>query len=179
MQKAESIFNRGFMRHVFHGTHGGGFHHEGAGMRAQFGVCVIEETRGHLSGKGIYKADVLIRRCRKKESSHFFPRSWTRVQVLEAIKEAYATRRRRRAGELWACGWSESYRMKVMMCLDDEGRICTAFPLRGTLNSQLRVEKRRAYRTYKTALRWWVFVIVLNWMKSSNLEAAFVQIGRE
>ncbi len=176
--QSEPIFSKGFMRHVFHGSKAGGFHYEGAGMRAQFGVCVIEETRGHLSGKGIYKADVLIRGGQKKRASHFFPRSWTRVQVLEAIKEAYATRRHQRAGDLWACGWSESYQMKILMCLDDEGRICTAFPLRGTLNSQLRVEKRRAYRTYKTARRWWVFVIILNWMKSNNLEAAFVQIER-
>jgi hypothetical protein len=169
-------FSRTFMRHVFHGTQGGGFHYEGTGMRAQFGVYVAEGTRGTISGKGIYTADVVICGRRKKAVSNFFPRSWTRVQVLEAIKEAYATRRQLRDARLWMQGWSETYQMRILMCLDDAGRICTAFPQRGKPRSMAQIEKRRGRRAHRTVLRWWAFVLILNWMKRNNLAAAFVQI---
>jgi hypothetical protein len=176
MQKAEPIFSKTFMRHIFHGTQGGGFHYEGAGMRAQFGASVIEETRGNISGKGIYTADVFIRGGRKKNTSSFFPQYWTRIQVLESVREAYATRRHLRDGFRWASGWSETYKLRVLMCLDGEGRVCTAYPLRGTPRSQSAIEGKRRRRARRTALRWWAFVLVMNWMKHHNLEAAFVQI---
>jgi hypothetical protein len=164
------------MRHVFHGTQGGGFHYEGVGMRAQFGVYVDEETRRSISGKGIYTAAVIIRGSRKKHVSHFFPQCLSRVQVLAAVKEAHASLRRINNGCHWGVGWSESYKMRIAICLGGEGRICTAFPLKGAVRTSACLERRRRVRRYRTALRWWVFVMVLSWMQCNNFEAAFVQI---
>ncbi len=145
-------------------------------MRAQFGVRVIEETRASVSDKGMYKASVFIRGSRKKAESNFFPRSWTKLQVIEAVKEAYATRRQLRDARQWMQGWSETYNIRVLMCLDDAGRICTAYPTKGKLRTQKRIVNRRKYRSRRTAIRWWVFIIVLNWMKLHRLDAAFVEI---
>ncbi len=150
--QSRSIFNETFMRHVFHGTNSGGFHYEGAGMRAQFGVRVIEETRATIGGKGIYTAEVEIRGGRKKAVSHFFPQSWTRLQVVEAIKEAYATRRQLRDARQWMQGWSETYNMRIIMHVDGE-HICTAFPMKGKPRTPEQIEKRRKCRAWRKARR--------------------------
>jgi hypothetical protein len=153
MSERPSIFSKSFMRHVFHGAHSGGFHYEGAGMRAQFGARVIEETRAAIGGKGIYTADVMIRGGQKKTVSHFFPQSWTRLQVVEAIKEAYATRRQLRGARQWMQGWSETYNMRIIMHVDNEGHLCTAFPTKGKPRTPEQIEKRREYRLRRKARR--------------------------
>ncbi len=122
-------------------------------MRAQFGVRVIEETRAVISGKGIYTADVMIRGGQKKTVSHFFPRSWTRLQIIEAVKEAYATRRKLRDDQSWFQGWSETYNMRIFLHIDYEGRLCTAFPMRGRGRTPARIERRRRYRALRKARR--------------------------
>jgi hypothetical protein len=147
-------------------------------MRAQFGAQIIEETRTNANPKGLYRADVMIRGKMKEKGSWFFPRHWTRTQVLQAIREAYATRGTCWNGRNWFMGWSETFGVRIKLCVNDEGFICTAFPMKGSMPTPEKRAKRSLRRARRTARRWWGFVMLMLWMHQNNYVAAVVQIER-
>lgn len=86
-----------FLEHVFRGQikkgKAQGFHYEGARMEAAYGTRVIEGTRTAPDSHGVYTARVQVRGIEKERRSTFFPRSWSRADVVKAINEAYASKR--------------------------------------------------------------------------------------
>lgn len=175
-----------FLKHLFHGTGCGGYHHEGGRMREMFGVKVREGTREPPDGRGVYRARVRLRTGRsKKKGSIFFPANWSRVRVLRAIKEAYMTRRLDEKG--WYIGTSPSeYGLQVMMGLEGKiGEIVTAFPLPAVKRWERvphvckRIRERTVNRLMRNAVQnFIVHLIVINFMRSRGYDALFVQIEK-
>jgi hypothetical protein len=177
VQHHSVIFDLQFLLHIFHGERRcapsgriavSGFHYEGTGMRAACGTKVIEGTRTEPDGNGVYLVRVVVEGRKKKEKSLFFPRHWTRVRVLQAVKEAWTTKQpmRNKDNGRWWQGRTTS-NMRVVICIDG-GRVATAFPLsaRGaspsTKCSRQRCRLRRKFRKNL------ILFIVLHWMRQNN-----------
>lgn len=109
-----------------------GFHLEDETVKRERGIRVIEATRTAADSRGVYLAQIeLGGALRKPAYGGFFPAGWTREQVRAAIAEAYSVRRPRGwvdAGHFFEGKTGEG--MKIIMELDDGGRVIDAFPLR-------------------------------------------------
>lgn len=86
------------LEHVFHGELvkgkvAKGFHYEGAGMQATNGTKIIEGTRTATDARGVYEARVTVRGIEKEKRSSFFPRSWSKADVVKAVNEAQSNMR--------------------------------------------------------------------------------------
>lgn len=123
-----------FLEHLFRGQvnkkgKATGFHYEGAQMEAVYGTKVIEGTRTAPDAYGVYKARVEVRGVEKKEPSSFFPRSWSRADVVKAINESYTNR-------VAVAGRAPNYLqgrtsggLTIGMYSNKNGEIITAFPI--------------------------------------------------
>lgn len=127
-----------------------GFHLEDATVMRENGISIIEETRTASDSRGVYMAQIELEGVKRRPAySGFFPKSWTREQVRSAIAEAYQVRRPRGwvdAGSFYEGRTREG--IKVVMELDESGRVLDAFPQRGgsshanrRRDAQLRVSK--------------------------------------
>ncbi|MEI4801987.1 EndoU domain-containing protein [Bacillus sp. FJAT-51639] len=120
--------NNGTVEHIFHGNinyrgEAGGYHHES--MMAKGKIRSITEPKDR---HGVYKAEVEVDGIPKDLESTFFPEEWSRVEVLQAVKEAYNNKtysgRRNKYIGVTSSG------MKISMFIDSNGRIISAFPIR-------------------------------------------------
>ncbi|MGE7219252.1 EndoU domain-containing protein [Priestia koreensis] len=115
------------VEHVFHGQinsigNAVGYHHE-----SMMGGGEILRMLTPPNRRGIYKAEIAVHGKRKDAPSTFFPKDWDRVQVLNAINEAYENKRiLNRRSRYYEGTTSEG--LKIRMYLDNQGKIKTAFP---------------------------------------------------
>jgi len=109
-----------------------GFHLEDEAIKRERGIRVIEATRTAPDSRGVYLAQIeLDGASRKAAYGGFFPAGWSRERVREAIAEAYSTRRPRGwvdGGNFFEGKTGEG--IKIVMELDESGRVLDAFPLR-------------------------------------------------
>ncbi len=83
------------LEHIFHGEVNGrgratGFHYEGVdNMQVVKKTRVIESTRSIPDGNGIYTANIEVNGIRKNQPSSFFPKAWSKNDVVNSINEAY------------------------------------------------------------------------------------------
>ena len=121
----DNIFSNGSFNHVFHGeinkkSKAVGYHHE-----SMMGGKIVEVT-DPPNKYGVYRAIVEIEGKNKKVPSTFFPADWNRVQVADAIKQAYSNRQVLK-DNLYEGILPNG--MKIQMRLDPEGKIKTAYPI--------------------------------------------------
>jgi hypothetical protein len=99
---------------------------EGYSIKLDAGSCP--------DNRGVYVA-TWVRRDGRKLRQSFFPKQWTREQVLDAIAEAY----QRRVPVKWETpgqffeGRTRTG-MRIVLELDDEGRVLDAIPRTGNKN---------------------------------------------
>jgi hypothetical protein len=136
-----SIFTEKGMARIFEGelveVRGGrarvrGFHLEDAGVMQSRSIEIVELTRTASDSRGVYAAQITMQGARRRPAyGGFFPRGWSRERVLEAVTEAYETRR--------PCGWVDAGNffegrtragMRILMELDEGGLVLDAFPVR-------------------------------------------------
>jgi hypothetical protein len=106
-----------------------GFHYEGSPNRASDGTSILKITKP-ADARGVYSARVKVRGVEKTLESTFFPRAWSRTQVLKAVDQAYANRDK-------VAGRSPNYRegksadgMRIGMLFNKHQEIVSAFPIR-------------------------------------------------
>ncbi|WP_342578358.1 T7SS effector LXG polymorphic toxin [Psychrobacillus sp. FSL K6-2843] len=121
----DNIFSNGSFNHVFHGeinkkSKAVGYHHE-----SMMGGKIVEVT-DPPNKYGVYRAIIEIEGKNKKVPSTFFPADWNRVQVADAIKQAYSNRQVLK-DNLYEGILPNG--MKIQMRLDPEGKIKTAYPI--------------------------------------------------
>jgi hypothetical protein len=149
--QSETILSEKGMRRIFEGelievrTGAGavhhlralGFHFEDESVLTARGHRIDEYSRTTPDSRGVYRAGVILEGKQRRGGGGqcFFPYNWRRSQVMEAIAEAYASRE--------AVNWTEQGRfykgqtargMRIVMELDEEGRVLNAFPLRAKTN---------------------------------------------
>ncbi len=144
----EDVFAEGAIERIFQGaivsqlkasgeiehTRISGFRYEDPDVMRVSGCSIIEGTWAEPDERGIYRARVIVKGFERKMSrSSFFPRSWTREQVLDAISEAYSTHRRVSTKEGRHRQVGESNGLKIWLWLDSYGRVVDAMP-RGTVS---------------------------------------------
>ena len=123
------------LEHIFHGEinkkgNAVGFHSDAGEMQA------INQTRATKITKtpdknGVYVGKVEVQGIAKKAESSFFPDSWSKSDVINAVKEAYANRIADTSkGANYFEGKSSSG-VTVGMFLNKDGTIATAFPIHG------------------------------------------------
>ncbi|HFJ9419647.1 EndoU domain-containing protein [Bacillus cereus group sp. BfR-BA-01446] len=120
--------NNGSVEHIFHGNvnrrgEAGGFHHESMPSKGKI-RSITEEPNEH----GVYKAEVEVNGIPKEFESSFFPKDWNRVEVLQAVKEAYNNREYTGRGNRYI--GRTSHGIEIMMFIDSRNRVISAFPLR-------------------------------------------------
>lgn len=124
---------RELLEHVFRGHvkkgEARGFHYEGGRIEATYGTKVIENTRTAADARGVYQARVMVRGVEKRHVSSFFPRSWSRADVVKTINEAYANRERVEGKPSNYFEGKTSSGVKVGMLCNKYGEVTTAFPL--------------------------------------------------
>jgi hypothetical protein len=117
-----------------------GFHLEDAAIMAANGFTVDERTRTSPDSHGVYRVRVFMFGKKRDMSAGFFPRGWTREQVVTAIEQAYSDPN----GQVRE--WAENERcyvgrtatgMRVVLALDEAGQVFDAFPLRARCNQRL------------------------------------------
>jgi hypothetical protein len=142
-----------------------GFHYEGFMMRPD--RRVIEGTRSESSPSGAYRAEVEYRRGEwiKKREVTFFPRSWTRSEVLRAIKEVYKQRPKNQPSRYWE---GEARGVQIGVYVNREGMIVGAYPICWGAR----------WETSKVN-RFIIWCMIANYVKLRGYDAAFVQITRE
>ncbi|MCY8232349.1 EndoU domain-containing protein [Priestia endophytica] len=120
------------MKHIYHGevkwnrrekkNKVVGYHHESM----MGGAKLVPGTETKPDKNGIYKAKVEINGEIKLAKSSFFPKDWNRVQVLEAINEAYDNKTQidenKFSGKTSSGIWIDMY-------LNKDGSIATAYPI--------------------------------------------------
>ncbi len=121
-----SKYNTETMEHIFHGEinrrdKAVGYHHE-----SMMGGSIIPGTETLPDINGVYRANVEISGIRKIAKSSFFPKEWDRVQVLQAINEAFENKRL--IGNNKYSGTSSSG-ITIEMYLNGDGKIATAYPI--------------------------------------------------
>jgi hypothetical protein len=150
------IFSASLLIHVFNGerrttpsgrTVVSGFHYEGEGMQAVYGTKVLEETRGEPDFRGVYTARVLIRGRIKKQPSIFFPKSWTRAQILESCRQAYTRRKPMRAVGAVCQWWRGRTRdgMVIMFFIEND-TVRAITPIREALKEKTPAQRARKKR---------------------------------
>ncbi len=124
------------LEHIFHGEinkkgKAVGFHYEGAeNMQA------VNKTRPSTITKqpdknGVYEAIVEVQGKSKKAPSSFFPKNWTKNDVVNAINDAYTNKiPDLKKGNNYFEGKSNNG-VTVGMYLNKDGTIATAFPIHG------------------------------------------------
>ncbi|WP_242280005.1 EndoU domain-containing protein [Bacillus cereus group sp. BfR-BA-01428] len=120
--------NNGSVEHIFHGNvnrrgEAGGFHHESMPSKGKI-RSITEEPNEH----GVYKAEVEVNGIPKEFESSFFPKDWNRVEVLQAVKEAYNNKEYTGRGNRYI--GRTSHGIEIMMFIDSRNRVISAFPLR-------------------------------------------------
>ena len=101
-----------------------GFHMENMPTRKG---NIIENTRSAVDENGIYKAKVVINGIRKQAQSSFFPTKMIPQQIIDAINEAY--NRKNKISENKYSG-KTSYGFEIIMYLDSNDKIITAYPIK-------------------------------------------------
>jgi hypothetical protein len=99
---------------------------------------------------GIYKATTFFdnqRRRGKRRKSSFFPKSWTKDEVISAIYEAYQNKTVRNNVENEYVG-KTSNGMNIILCLDEANQVIDAFPIRDVIIEGNR--KRKSKRLCQT-----------------------------
>jgi Bacterial EndoU nuclease len=119
------------MKHIYHGEvkwnwrekkkKAVGYHHE-----SMMGGKLVPGTETKPDKNGIYKAKVEVEGERKLAKSSFFPKDWNRVQVLEAINEAYDSKRQIDDNKFLG---KTSSGIHIEMYLNKDGSIATAYPI--------------------------------------------------
>lgn len=108
-----------------------GFHLENAAVMAAHGYTANENTRTSPDRHGVYRVGVQMYGKRRNIGSGFFPREWTREQVINAISEALTNKEPYQWGEFERCYIGRTQAgMRIVMELDDAGLVLDAFPLR-------------------------------------------------
>lgn len=165
---SESIFSQRFLVHLFHGhvrdgrnarqtkprPRASGFHYEGAaGAAALLGARVKDDTRSNKDRRGVYTAVAVISRggLVGRKHSAFFPAEWSRLQVLEAIREVYMMRPAWHSGRTWE-GRSKTG-VYIHLHLNGAGQITTAFPKREYRRPALRRQDARRRERRRELLR--------------------------
>lgn len=126
------------LEHVFHGevktgkkgARSVGFHYEGAEMQATKKTRVVTITKTP-DAKGVYEAEVEIQGISKKSKSSFFPKTWTKNDVVNAINEAYINKTFPDASNALYFEGKSSSGVIVGGYLNADGTVATAFPLYG------------------------------------------------
>ncbi|CAG9611989.1 Ribonuclease [Bacillus rhizoplanae] len=118
--------NNGTVEHIFHGNinskgSAGGYHHV-----SMMGEGEILNITKQPNKYGVYEAKVTVNGVVKVPTSTFFPDEWSRVEVLQAIKEAYNNKVY--TGRKNSYIGTTSNGMKITMFIDSNGRIISAFP---------------------------------------------------
>ena len=124
-----SLFTRTALEHIFIGSvnsrgAASGYHSEA--YPEALGE-VISGTRSTPDADGVYEAKVRvdgIDKAGNRGYSTFFPADMTVAQVVHAIREAYETREPV-TGNTWR---GEGGDLSILMYLDDNDRIISAFP---------------------------------------------------
>ncbi len=116
------------LEHIFQGVVKGtkGWHHEPSSTIGTI-VSIIKGP----DTNGIYEATVKIGGVLKKDTSTFFPRKWSKTEVIEAIFDAYKNAKpvAKLDGTEFVQKWVGTSRgITIEMFLDKEGRIVSAFP---------------------------------------------------
>lgn len=128
LQNTEN-FAEGALEHIFEGTVNArgvasGYHYEGV-LSARGSVVSGTETK--TDAQGVYEARITVDGVKKSGNngySTFFPSAWTPQEVVDAILEAYENR-----GFVTGNTWrGESRNVSILMYLDEENRIISAFP---------------------------------------------------
>uniref|UniRef100_A0A7U3YGC7 Bacterial EndoU nuclease domain-containing protein n=1 Tax=Geobacillus sp. (strain Y4.1MC1) TaxID=581103 RepID=A0A7U3YGC7_GEOS0 len=124
--KGESIFTQNAMEHIFHGEinkrgKAVGYHHESM----MGGGKIVPGSESLCNCHGVYFANVEVNGVKKQVPSTFFPKDWSRVDVLNAIKEAYENKTQLRGNKYIG---TTSSGMRIEMYLDSMGKIITAYP---------------------------------------------------
>lgn len=121
---------------VVNHTQARGFHFENAEAIAR-GNSILEHTRSSPDGRGIYRAARIIQGMEwtQHERVSFFPQGWTRKQIVEAVTEAYMSRK-----PYVYRGQPNFYKgvsvegMRIVLELDEAGLVLDAFPVRAAIN---------------------------------------------
>jgi hypothetical protein len=102
------------------------FRHEGTER------AIFEASRTLPDVRGVYRAKAIVEDLKASRSSCFFPREWTRGEVLQAIGEAYAVRVpvKKKRGDF--CEGVSSAGVKIVLELDADGLVLDAVPQVGT-----------------------------------------------
>ena len=103
--------------------------------------------------KGIYKATTFFdnqRRKGKRRKSSFFPKTWTKEDVIGAIYEAYQNKTISNYIEKEYLG-KTSDGMNIILCLDETDRVIDAIPVRDAATEGNR--KRTSKKLCKTCQR--------------------------
>ncbi|EJO5347149.1 minor capsid protein [Clostridium botulinum] len=88
---------------------------------------IIESTRSQIDKNGVYEAKVIINGITKLAKSTFFPTSMTPQQVVNAINEAYLSKKNIKGVKY---SGTTSYGFDINMYLDRNKKITTAYPIR-------------------------------------------------
>jgi hypothetical protein len=184
----KGVFSLSFLVHLFHGElrerkqrwHASGYHHESEVLTTR---KIYDTNKSKPDRNGVYSARVIYREGKLKCSKNktFFPREWTRSQVLAAIREVYDQKPETNHTWGWQ-GWSSSG-IYIYLLLDQEGRIVSAFPkkerrLRPT-DIRRRQRRRQRKQQHRRLRKLYMRHILINWMKLYSYDAAFVQITHE
>jgi hypothetical protein len=89
---------------------------------------VVEASRTLPNIRGVYRARAVVEELKAHRSSCFFPREWTRGDVLQAIEEAYAVRVPERFGRSSFCNGLSSTGIEIVLELDASGLVLDAIP---------------------------------------------------
>jgi hypothetical protein len=103
-------------------------------------------SRQPEDSNGIYTATVFfdgVRRKGKSKSSVFFPRYWSKDEVIEAIFEAYQNRIVRKVSDNQYIG-KTSKEMHVFLWLDEADKVIDAMPFRDAVIEKNRSRKAKA-----------------------------------
>ncbi len=149
-------FDLNFLVHLFHGhirnkqkerqtkprPKASGFHYEGVGMYAQR-ARILENHRSGADKNGVYTACVAITSngLTGYKQTSCFPRCWTRLQVLAAIKEVYEMRPTHKYIPVW--GARSSSGLYIYMRISKDGSIEYAFPKREKIRRHCRKCNRK------------------------------------
>lgn len=122
----ENKYNLKTIKHIYHGEinwrgEAVGYHHE-----SMMGGKIIPGTEKKPDSNGVYEAKVEVEGKEKTFKSSFFPKEWDRVQVLQAINEAFENKKYIKGNRY--SGVSASG-VPIIICLNKKGTIITAFPV--------------------------------------------------
>ena len=125
------------LEHIFHGEINSngkavGFHYEGPeNMQAVNQTRVIESSRSVPDKNGVYTAKVEVNGVAKLAPSSFFPRNWSKNDVVNVVNEAYSNKTFPKPNNpLYFEGRTQSG-ILIGGYLNKDGTIATAFPLYG------------------------------------------------